>query len=69
MRLNVYKGTGLNNLHPRVPREMANMIVELLSIVCEKSWLSDKVPGDWKRETSLPFTRNRVGRAQGTTGQ
>lgn len=58
MKLNVYKPMGLNDVYPRVLKELASVVAELLFIVFEKSWLLGKVPEDWKKETSLPFTRN-----------
>ena len=69
MTLNVYKSMGLDDIHPRVLKEMADVVAELLSIIFEKSWLSGEVPGDWKRETFLPFLRKGERKTQGTTGK
>lgn len=55
-------------MHSRVMKELADMLTKTLFIIFEKSWLSEKVPGYWKKETSLPFLRKTEGKTQGTTG-
>ena len=42
-------------MHPTVLRELADVIVKLLSVVFERSWQSDNVPGDWRKGSIVPI--------------
>ena len=48
---------GSDGLHPRVLRELAGMIAELLLAIYQHSWLSGEVPEDWRLADVTPIYR------------
>ena len=48
LHLDCHKSMGTDGLHPRVLRELVGVIAELLSAIYQRSWLSGKVPEDWR---------------------
>ncbi|PKU47488.1 rna-directed dna polymerase from mobile element jockey-like [Limosa lapponica baueri] len=46
---------GLDELHPRVLKELADVLAKLLSIIYMKSWLTGEVPVDWRVANVTPI--------------
>ncbi|CAM5138834.1 unnamed protein product, partial [Eretmochelys imbricata] len=54
-KLDVHKSMGLDELHPRVLKELAAVIAEPLAIIFENSWRMGEVPDDWKKANVVPI--------------
>jgi len=46
---------GPDGMHPRVLRELADIIAEPLSIIFERSWRTGEVPEDWRKASVTPI--------------
>ncbi|PKU35565.1 rna-directed dna polymerase from mobile element jockey-like [Limosa lapponica baueri] len=53
-RLDIHKSMGPDGIHPRVLRELADVIAGPLSIIFERSWRTGKVPEDWRKANVIP---------------
>ncbi|KFP51778.1 RNA-directed DNA polymerase from mobile element jockey, partial [Cathartes aura] len=55
LQLDAYKSMGSDGIHPRVLKELADVIAGLLSIIFQQSWESGEVPVDWKLANVVPI--------------
>ncbi|KGL73426.1 RNA-directed DNA polymerase from mobile element jockey, partial [Tinamus guttatus] len=53
-KLDTHKSMGPDGMHPRVLRELAEVIAKPLSIIFERSWRTGEVPEDWKKASVTP---------------
>jgi len=53
--LNRQQSMGSDEVHPRVLRKLADVVVKTLSIIFERSQQSGEVPGDWKKGSIVPI--------------
>jgi len=52
--LDIHKSMGPDGMHPRVLRELADVTVEPLSNIFERSWRIGEVPEDWRKANVTP---------------
>ncbi|GAB0203785.1 hypothetical protein GRJ2_002844100 [Grus japonensis] len=53
--LDTHKSMGLDGIHPRVLRELAEVLPKPLSIIYQQSWLTGEVPVDWRLANAMPI--------------
>ena len=58
MRLDEYKSSGPDGVHPRVLKELAEVVAKPLSIILRQSWLTGDVPVDWRLADVMPVFQN-----------
>ena len=55
LQLDCHKSMGLDEIHLRVLRDLAEVIAGPLSIIYQNSWLTDEVPEDWRLANVTPI--------------
>ncbi|KAK4826886.1 hypothetical protein QYF61_012074 [Mycteria americana] len=53
--LDIHKSMGLGGIHPRVLRELVEVLTKLLSMLYQQSWLTRDVPADWRLANVTPI--------------
>ncbi|KAK4825063.1 hypothetical protein QYF61_023067 [Mycteria americana] len=66
--LGTHKSMGPDGLHPRVLRELVEVLTKPLSILYQQSWLTGEVPVDWRSANVTPMYKKGQRRIRGTTG-
>ena len=62
LQLDCHKSMGPEEIHPRVLRELAEVIAEPLSIIYQRSLLTGEVPEDWRLANVTPISKKVVRR-------
>jgi len=57
-QLNVHRSMGPDGIHPRVLKDLADVMAGPLSITCQRSCESGEVPADWKLANVIPIYKN-----------
>ncbi|KFO81232.1 RNA-directed DNA polymerase from mobile element jockey, partial [Cuculus canorus] len=55
--LDTHKSMGPDGIHPRVLKELADVLSKPLSIIFQWSWLTGDVPLDWRLADVVPIYR------------
>ncbi|XP_053914607.1 hyccin isoform X2 [Cuculus canorus] len=54
-QLDAHKSVGPDGIHPRVLKELADVLSKPLSIIFQRSWLAGEVPLDWRLADVVPI--------------
>jgi len=64
--LDTHKSMGPDGMHPRLLRELGDVIAEPLYIIFERSWRKGDVPEDWRKANVTPvFKKGKKEDSQG----
>ena len=53
--VNICKSMSPNEMHPRVLRELTDVVIKPFSTIFENFWQPGEVPGDWKKGNITPI--------------
>ncbi|KAJ7410300.1 hypothetical protein BTVI_53886 [Pitangus sulphuratus] len=53
--LDLYKSVGPDGIHPKILKELADVIAKSLSMIFEQSWESGELSADWKLTNIVPI--------------
>ncbi|KFO82280.1 hypothetical protein N303_06020, partial [Cuculus canorus] len=54
-QLDTHKSMGPDGIHPKVLKELADVLSKPLSIIFQQSWLTWEVPLDWRLADVVPI--------------
>lgn len=53
--LNTHKSVGLDGIHPRVLKDLVEVLAKPLLLICQQSSVTGKVPGGWGLANVTPI--------------
>ncbi|KFP52464.1 hypothetical protein N323_08608, partial [Cathartes aura] len=59
-QLNVHESMGPDGIHPRVLKELADVMAGAFLSIYQRSWQSGEVPADWKLANVIPIYKKGV---------
>ncbi|KFW89292.1 hypothetical protein N336_06247, partial [Phalacrocorax carbo] len=55
--LDTHKSMGPDGIHPKVLKELVEVLTQPLPIIYRQSWLTGEVPVDWRLANMMPIYR------------